>query len=106
MKTAKRIISCFIALVLTVSVCPFIYAEDSGEREVRAFTDDDFLTCKGRNLVNRKGEKVVLKGVTLGRACVVGAGAVVAKDVPAGIIVAGNPAKTIKSLAQQRKITQ
>ncbi len=66
MKTAKRIISCFIALVLTVSVCPFIYAEDSGEREVRAFTDDDFLTCKGRNLVNRKGEKVVLKGVNLG----------------------------------------
>lgn len=38
---------------------------------------------------------IILKGVTLGRACVVGAGAVVAKDVPAGAIVAGNPARVI-----------
>lgn len=36
---------------------------------------------------------IILKGVTLGRACVVGAGAVVTKDVPAETIVVGNPAK-------------
>ena len=38
---------------------------------------------------------LVLKGVTLGRGCVVGAGSVVTRDVPAGMVVAGNPAKVI-----------
>lgn len=35
---------------------------------------------------------IVLKGVTIGDAAIVGAGAVVTRDVPAGAIVAGNPA--------------
>jgi acetyltransferase-like isoleucine patch superfamily enzyme len=38
---------------------------------------------------------MVLKGVTIGRAAVVGAGAVVTKDVPAGAIVAGAPARVV-----------
>ena len=38
---------------------------------------------------------IVLKGVTLGHGCVVGAGAVVTKDVVAGCVVAGNPAKVV-----------
>jgi acetyltransferase-like isoleucine patch superfamily enzyme len=36
---------------------------------------------------------IVLKGVTIGDRAVVGAGSVVTKDVPAGYIAAGNPAK-------------
>jgi len=38
---------------------------------------------------------IILKGVTLGQGCVVGAGSVVTQDVPAGVIVAGNPAKPV-----------
>lgn len=38
---------------------------------------------------------IVLPGVRLGRGCVVGAGAVVTKDVAPFTIVAGNPAKKI-----------
>ncbi len=38
---------------------------------------------------------MVLKGVTVGRAAVVGAGAVVTADVPSGAIVAGIPAKVV-----------
>lgn len=37
----------------------------------------------------------ILPGVRLGRGCVVGAGAVVTKDVPPGITVVGNPAKEL-----------
>jgi acetyltransferase-like isoleucine patch superfamily enzyme len=38
---------------------------------------------------------IILKGVTIGDGAVVGAGSVVTKDVPAGVTVAGNPAKAI-----------
>ena len=37
----------------------------------------------------------VLKGVTIGAGATVGAGSIVTKDVPAGIVVAGNPAAAI-----------
>lgn len=40
---------------------------------------------------------IILKGVTIGDGAVVAAGAVVIRDVPAYSIVAGNPAKVVKS---------
>jgi acetyltransferase-like isoleucine patch superfamily enzyme len=38
---------------------------------------------------------IVLKGVTIGDRAVVGAGTVVTKDVPAGAVVVGNPARVV-----------
>jgi UDP-2-acetamido-3-amino-2,3-dideoxy-glucuronate N-acetyltransferase len=40
----------------------------------------------------------VLPGVTIGERAIVGAGAVVTKDVPALAVVVGNPAKTVRFL--------
>lgn len=40
----------------------------------------------------------ILPGITLGNHCMVGAGAVVTKDVPDYAVVVGNPAKIIKYL--------
>ena len=40
---------------------------------------------------------LILPGVTIGDHCVVAAGSVVAKDVPANSMVAGNPARIIRS---------
>jgi acetyltransferase-like isoleucine patch superfamily enzyme len=39
----------------------------------------------------------LLCGITIGERAIVGAGSVVTKDVPAGAIVAGNPARVMKS---------
>jgi len=40
---------------------------------------------------------VILPGVTIGAQAIVGAGAVVTKDVPDGVIVAGNPARILRA---------
>jgi acetyltransferase-like isoleucine patch superfamily enzyme len=39
---------------------------------------------------------IILGGVTIGEGCVIGAGAVVTKDLPAGAIAAGNPARILR----------
>ncbi|MGW1541248.1 sugar O-acetyltransferase [Streptomyces sp. NPDC002309] len=41
---------------------------------------------------------IVLPGVTVGDNSVVGAGAVVTKDVPADVVVVGNPARQVRTL--------
>jgi putative colanic acid biosynthesis acetyltransferase WcaF len=45
---------------------------------------------------------IVMMGLTLGEGCVVGAGSVVTKNIPAGAICAGNPCRVIK-LKEERK---
>ena len=41
---------------------------------------------------------IILPGVTIGENSIVGAGAVVKKDVPANVIVAGVPAKIVREI--------
>jgi acetyltransferase-like isoleucine patch superfamily enzyme len=41
---------------------------------------------------------VILPGVTVGERAMVGAGAVVTRDVPAHVVVAGNPARVLRRL--------
>lgn len=45
---------------------------------------------------------IICKGVTIGKNSIIGAGAVVTKDVPPNSIFAGNPAKLVKSLEDKR----
>jgi maltose O-acetyltransferase len=42
------------------------------------------------------GAVIVLPGVTIGEDSVVGAGSVVTRDVPAGVVAVGNPARVIR----------
>lgn len=46
---------------------------------------------------------VILCGVTVGEGALVGAGSVVTRDVPPGTIVAGNPARVLRTLAEEER---
>lgn len=74
-------------------------------------TDSDWHTIYDRTVRDERATPVtigdnvwlgdhatVLKGVTIGENSVVAARAVVTKDVPANVVVAGNPAKVVKEL--------
>lgn len=48
---------------------------------------------------------IVLPGVTVGDDCVIGAGSVVTKDIPAGSVAVGNPCRVIRKIDENdRKV--
>lgn len=47
---------------------------------------------------------IVCKGVTIGKNSIIGAGSVVASDIPPNVIAAGNPAKVIKQLDPDEEV--
>ena len=58
--------------------------------------DDTWIGCNA----------IILKGVHISQGAIVGAGAVVTKDVPAYAIVAGNPAKVVKYRFTEEQIIE
>lgn len=61
-------------------------------------SEDDW-TCVATRVCKRASigsNATILCGVTIGEEALVGAGAVVTKDVPPGAVVVGNPAKILK----------
>lgn len=57
--------------------------------------DDVWVACRA----------IILSGVTIGRGAIVGAGAVVTKDVPPHTVVAGNPARVIRKVTPELRTT-
>lgn len=62
---------------------------DLGDRPV-TIEDDAWIGC----------QCVIMRGVTIGAGAVVAAGSIVTRDVPAGMVVAGNPARVIRSVEE------
>ena len=56
--------------------------------------------CKGASIGSGS---TILCNVTIGENAIVGAGSVVTKDVPANAIVAGNPAKFLRFVDEEKK---
>ena len=49
------------------------------------------------------GGAIVCPGVSIGAASVIAAGSVVTRDIPAGVIAAGNPCRVIRDLEQHER---
>lgn len=43
-------------------------------------------------------------GVTIGEGSVIGAGSVVTKDIPAGVVAAGNPCRVLRTITEEDKV--
>jgi maltose O-acetyltransferase len=46
------------------------------------------------------GGAIILPGVTIGSKTVIGAGSVVTRDIPAGVLAVGNPCRVIREIAE------
>ncbi len=49
------------------------------------------------------GSSVICPGVTIGDNSVIGAGSVVTKDIPSGVVAAGNPCRVIRAITERDK---
>ncbi len=52
------------------------------------------------------GHSVILPGVTIGDGTVIGAGSVVTRDIPAGVVAAGNPCRVIRPIGPGDRIAE
>ncbi|PVU97990.1 hypothetical protein BB559_001824 [Furculomyces boomerangus] len=68
------------------------------ETDLRKAGFDSTKPIKIGNGVWVGGGAIILPGVTIGDNAVIGSGAVVTKDVPADVLVVGNPAKIVKHI--------
>ena len=66
MKAFKKILCAVLCVLMVMSSMVFAGAENETAADRGPITKEDFLTTKGRKLVNQKGEEVQLKGVNLG----------------------------------------
>lgn len=49
---------------------------------------------------------IILPGVTIGSCCVIGAGSVVTKNIPDGVIAVGNPCRVVRKLDENDRLLE
>ena len=50
------------------------------------------------------GGSTILSGVTIGDDAVIGAGSVVTRDIPPGVVAAGNPCRVLRKITEEDKV--
>ena len=68
--------------------------EDNGT-EIPGYIDESFWLG---------GDVTILPGVTIGSNTVIGAGSVVTKDIPSGVVAVGNPCKVLRPITEKDSI--
>jgi len=92
---------CFlISIGDNCTICPNVrlIAHDASTKKILGYTKIGRIDIKENCFIG--DSSIILPGVSIGPNSIIGAGSVVTRDVPAGMIVAGNPAKVISSVEE------
>ena len=92
---------CLMGANVMVTDCDFHAVNPKGRRHNSSFSAVAARPVVIEDNVWLGADVKVLKGVTIGRDTVVAAGSVVTKDLPAGVLAAGVPARVIRKLEEQ-----
>ncbi|MGD0167205.1 MAG: DapH/DapD/GlmU-related protein [Gaiellaceae bacterium] len=89
-----------------VTLAPYvhIFAHDASTRRHVGYTRIGKVRIGNRVFIGTGS--IVLPGVTIGDDVIIGAGSVVTHDIPNGQVAAGNPARTLCSIADYEKKTR
>lgn len=83
--------------------CAFLTPNHPKDPEIRRTFIEYAEPIKIENDVWIGGKVTVIGGVTIGEGSIIGAGSVVVKDIPKGVIAAGNPCKVIRKIDENDK---
>lgn len=80
-----------------------IFTHGGGNILRESYPNFDFFgkVCIGNN-VYIGNNAMIMPGITIGNNVVIGAGSIVTKNVPDGVVIAGNPAKIVGSIDNYR----
>ena len=81
----------------TITFGCIILSHDRSEMHIHPQSSGEYTTVIGKNVYIGVGS-IILPGVSIGDNSVIGAGAVVTKDIPACVVALGNPAKVTKKI--------
>lgn len=84
--------------------CGFYTPQHPLDSETRIKGVEYAFPIKVGNNVWFGGNVIVMPGVNIGDNTIIGAGSVVTKDIPSGVIAAGNPCKVIREITEADKL--
>ena len=87
----------------TITYGCIILSHDRSKMHIKEKSSGEYTTKIGNN-VYLGVRSIILPGVNIGDNSVIGAGAVVTKDIPMGVVAVGNPAKVIKKISRFHSI--
>ena len=82
----------------TITYGCIVLSHDRSEMHIHPERSGEYVTVIGNNVYLGVGS-IILPGVKIGENSVIGAGAVVTKDIPSGVVACGNPAQIIKEIS-------